>query len=80
MRIMFGMFPFAFGYLVPENVKWLFFTKFGSACVYASLLDYLDAPILINEHVPFMHMCAVHARHDIIRVHIKCKPCQHDII
>ena len=59
MRIMFGMFLFAFlGYLVPKNVKQ---SKFGLVSMHARPLDYLDALILVRAHAPCSHMCVMHA-------------------
>ena len=70
MGIMFGMFLLHFGYLGTQNVKQLFFTKFGPACAHTRSLEYLDIPILLRAHVQCMHVCVICAEHDVTTVHI----------
>ena len=54
-------------YLVPENVKQLFFLSLSWLCVHARPLRYLDMPYLFGVHVPCMCMHVAHARCDITR-------------
>ena len=62
MRIMFGMFLFAFWVFSTLKHEPVIFSKFRSAYMYASPLDYLDTPILLMEHMPCM-CCACSTRH-----------------
>ena len=54
--------------------------KFWSACMHASPLDYLDAPILLSAHAPSTYAHLAHPQHDMTRVGIQCKPHHHGII
>ena len=65
MGIMFGMFLFTFQVFSTCKCEVVIFAKFGSGCVHARPLDYLDALSLHKAHVPCMHAAMVHARCDV---------------
>ena len=70
MRIMFGMFLFAFWVFSAQKCEVVIFAKFGSACLHTRPLNYLDTLVLHRAHVPRMYACIIHAQHDVTRVHI----------
>ena len=57
MKVMFGMFSFAFQVLSAQKCGAVTFPKFESACRHARPLRYLDALFYI-EHMHGMHVCA----------------------
>ena len=64
---MFGMFSYAFWVIRALKCEAVNFPKFKSAGIPIRLVEYLDAPILIKAHVPFMHTHDVHAHCDVTR-------------
>ena len=55
MRIMFGMFLFAFWVFSTQKCETVIFTRFGLACMHARPLNYLDMPIYL-EHMDHAHV------------------------
>ena len=53
---------------------------FGSACMHARTLKYLDVLVLHRACVSCIHAHVTHAQCDITWVHIYCESCQHDVI
>ena len=70
MRIMFGMFLFALWVFSTQKCEAVMFVIFGSACVHARPLNYLDVPVLLRARAPCPCACIMHAQHNVTRVHI----------
>ena len=67
MGNMFGMLLFAFWVTRTLKCEVVNFLKFKLADIPIRLFKYLSALILIIACVPCMHICDVHAHHDITR-------------
>ena len=64
---MFGMFLFAFWVIKTINCEAVNFLKFELMGIPIRWFEYLSTLILNIAHVPCMHVCDVHAHHDITR-------------
>ena len=67
MRNMFGMLSFAFWVISTQKCETVDFLKFQLTGISIRPFEYLGTPILLREHTLCMHMCGVHASHDITR-------------
>ena len=57
MRIMFGMFLFAFWVIRTPKCEVVIFPKFQLACMHAGHLKYIGMPILLKACTPCVHVC-----------------------